>query len=90
MAKQRVTKENDAKKMKEVDIFYSTDGKWCYQLSIIDYLQTFDLGKKQEVLAKRLFKHADPQKLSAVPPDPYGNRFLKFMKESVFQPDMET
>ena len=25
---------------------YSKDGKWCYQISIIDYLQTFDLGKK--------------------------------------------
>jgi hypothetical protein len=36
-------------------------------------------------LAKKLFKRADPKKLSAVPPDPYGQRFIAFMKSSVFQ-----
>ena len=64
---------------------YSRDGKWCYQISIIDYLQTFDSGKKNEVLAKKIFKRADPTKLSAVPPDPYGNRFKSFMKNCVFK-----
>mmetsp|Transcript_29895 Transcript_29895/g.45715 ORF Transcript_29895/g.45715 Transcript_29895/m.45715 type:complete len:92 (+) Transcript_29895:2449-2724(+) len=43
------------------------------------------MGKKQEVWAKRVFKNADPKNLSAVPSDPYGNRFQNFMKEYVFQ-----
>lgn len=73
--------------IKEPDVYYSKNGKWCYQLSIIDYLQTFDSGKKNEVRAKRLFKNADPAKLSAVPPDMYGPRFSKFMKQGVFSPD---
>jgi len=65
-------------------VFYSTCGKWAYQISIIDYLQTFDRSKKQEVMAKKLFKNADLSKLSAMPSDPYGNRFIKFMKDFVF------
>lgn len=69
--------------------FFSNDGKWAYQISIIDYLQTFDFGKKQEVFAKKWFKNADPKKLSAVPPDPYGSRFVRFMKE-VFEQDKAT
>ena len=36
-------------------------------------------------MAKKLFKRADTKKLSAVPPDPYGNRFIGFMRGSVFQ-----
>ena len=76
--------------MKQVDTYFSTDGKWCYQLSVIDYLQTFDQGKKNEVAAKRLFKNADPRKLSAVPSTPYGHRFYDFMKNSVFTPDQDT
>lgn len=71
--------------LRKVEPIYSKDGKWCYQISIIDYLQTFDSGKKQEVLAKKLFKGADPLKLSATPSDPYGHRFVKFMKNFVFK-----
>ena len=41
-------------------------------------------------MAKKLFKNADPKKLSAVPSTPYGERFLKFMKNSVFTPDQDT
>ena len=35
-ANDSIVKEVD--KMKEVDCYYSTDGKWCYQLGLIDYL----------------------------------------------------
>lgn len=38
-----------------------------------------------EVFAKRVFKNADPKKLSAVPPDPYAERFINFMKDEVFE-----
>ena len=79
----------ETKMIKKNPEFYSADGKWCYQISIIDYLQTFDASKKREVLAKKLFKNADPKRLSATPPDPYGSRFIKFMKE-VFEQDQKT
>jgi hypothetical protein len=59
-------------------------------VSVIDYLQTFDRGKKNEVIAKRLFKNADINKLSARPPDAYGLRFTKFVKDTVFQYDKVT
>ena len=65
--------------------YYSKDGKWCYQISIIDYLQTFDKGKKSEVIAKKVLKRADTSKLSAQASDPYGKRFLNFVNEYVFE-----
>ena len=42
------------------------------------------MSKKLEVVAKRVFKNADKKKLSAVSPDKYGQRFIQFMKNSVF------
>ena len=39
-------REIKKKEIKDQEVFYSTCGKWCYQISIIDYLQTFDSGKK--------------------------------------------
>lgn len=65
----------------------SDDGKFTYQIGIIDYLQTFDSGKKREVIAKKLFKRADPKKLSAVSEEPYCERFVGFMKNNVFMGD---
>ena len=53
------------------NLFYSKDEKWCYQISIIDYLQPFDASKKMEVAAKVFFKRADPKKLSANEPNFY-------------------
>ena len=72
------------------EVHSSHDGHWAYQVAVIDYLQTFDRGKKQEVCAKRYFKNANPMNLSAVPPDYYAERFRKFMKESVFAPDTKS
>ena len=40
------------------------------------------------MLAKKLFKNVDTKKLSAVPSDPYGNRYLKFLKEYVVRKSM--
>ena len=48
-------------------------------------MQAFDRGKKMEVIAKRVFKNADPKKLSAVEPDFYAERFIAFMKNEVFE-----
>lgn len=53
--------------------FVSADGTtWTYQISIIDYLQRFNMNKKMEVAAKVLFKRADPKKLSATEPNFYS------------------
>ena len=38
-------------------------------------------------MAKRLFKGVDTNKLSARPPDPYGARFMKFMRGTAFELD---
>ena len=38
-------------------------------------------------MAKRLFKGVDTSKLSARPPDPYGARFMKFMRGTAFELD---
>lgn len=64
--------------------FFSVDKEWCYQISIIDYLQTFDKSKQREVFAKKYFKRLDPNKISAVKPDPYAKRYMEFMTGSVF------
>lgn len=37
------------------------------------------------MLAKRVFKNVNTKKLSAVPADPYGDRFIDFMRNSVFE-----
>ena len=66
-------------------VFYVLQNKYCFQISVIDYLQTFDRGKKNEVIAKKLLKNIDTKKLSAVPPDQYGPRFINFMNNVVFQ-----
>lgn len=75
------------KEGREQKVYYSSDGHWCYQVSLIDYLQAFDRSKKNEVLAKRLLKGVDIYKLSARPADPYGARFMKFMRDTVFELD---
>lgn len=43
----------------QIELFMSNDQKWIYQISVIDYLQTFDRSKKNEVLAKKIFKNVD-------------------------------
>ena len=58
-------KRAQEKSMDLKSTYYSQDGRWCYQISIIDYLQTFDKGKKSEVVAKKVLKRADTSKLSA-------------------------
>ena len=36
-------------------------------------------------MAKKVFKRVDTTKLSARPPDPYGARFMKFMRGTAFE-----
>ena len=58
----------------------SVDNSEIYIFSIIDYLTTYNLRKRGETFAKRLFL---PQSLhddiSCVPPEDYGHRFCEYM-----------
>ena len=65
----------------------STDGKYIYHLSIIDYLQNYTLSKKFERLYKIAFSGAKKDELSSVNVMEYRKRFMKFMKEKVFNYD---
>ena len=51
-------------------------------MSIIDYLQDYNLDKKMERFFKTLLKGRNAE-ISAVPPRFYMNRFLTFMSENV-------
>ena len=55
-----------------------------YHLGIIDYLQVWDTSKKLERFVKTVSKPSIYNKLSAVPPDQYRERFKDFMREYVF------
>jgi hypothetical protein len=63
----------------------SEDGKFVYHISIIDYLQKYDISKKCERLIKRspLFG-AKSDEISSIDTLRYGERFIGFMKEKVF------
>jgi hypothetical protein len=62
----------------------SQDGKFIYHVSIIDYLQRYNLKKKFERCLKITFYGAAPEELSAINVSKYRSRFLSFMKDKVF------
>ena len=50
-----------------------------FHISIIDYLQEWNLSKKSERLAKTVLMNKDGDKLSAIDPDRYAARFKQFI-----------
>ena len=62
---------------------YSKCGKYIYHICIIDYLQTYNMHKKLEKFAKRVFLFAKGNELSTNPPDFYCKRFQDFVKEKI-------
>ena len=62
--------------------FLSKCGRFIYHIGIIDYLQDYNLDKKLENLMKYTILRKGPG-ISAVPPPIYGDRFLRFMRDSV-------
>jgi hypothetical protein len=64
--------------------FISADGRYIYHVSIIDYLQLWDLNKKAEHVCKTWFLGKSKQGLSAVDPHKYAARFLRFCRNTVF------
>ena len=63
--------------------YISSDGRYIYNLAIIDYLQAFDLEKQGENLIKVWLYMRDGSKISACHPNPYARRFLHFMRDQV-------
>ena len=55
------------------------NGRKIFHISIIDYLQEWNLSKKSERLAKTLLMKKDGDKLSAIEPNAYAVRFRNFM-----------
>jgi len=53
-------------------------------ISIIDYLQEWNISKRGERFYKTVFKGKHPDKLSAIEPEQYAHRFRLFMEENVF------
>ena len=64
--------------------FKSQNGKYIYHISIIDYLQKYDFNKKVERFYKINVNGAKRKEISSMDSEPYGNRFLDFMKNRVF------
>lgn len=62
--------------------FISRGGKYIYHLAIIDYLQDFNLEKRSESWVKTAI-NKEGAEISAINPDPYAIRYLKYMKETV-------
>ena len=60
-----------------------SNGNRVYHISIIDYLQTWNLHKKLERLTKTVFLGKDGQNLSAVDPNVYASRFTDFVLQNV-------
>lgn len=59
----------------------SSTGEEIYYIGVIDFLTTYDLLKRSETFAKRLFKSSSSQSdISCVPPPEYAHRLLSFVK----------
>ena len=61
----------------------SSCGKYIYHLSIIDYLQKYDINKKVERQFKIFWKGADPSTISSINTKSYSKRFMQFMENLV-------
>ena len=65
--------------------FSSWDNKYTYHISVIDYLQLWNLNKKGEQFLKTKFLAAQVDLLSAVEPLFYQERFYQVMSKRIFQ-----
>jgi 1-phosphatidylinositol-4-phosphate 5-kinase len=84
------TNSNDEEVMKEMSktfnknrhTFLSRSGKFIYHLAIIDYLQDFNFDKRLESMIKTVI-NKEGAEISAIEPNSYSRRYVKFMKEKV-------
>lgn len=62
---------------------FAYDNK-IYHIAIIDYIQEWNLKKQAERFYKTMIRRVDGNELSAMEPEQYADRFLKFMEVKVF------
>mmetsp|Transcript_20893 Transcript_20893/g.15022 ORF Transcript_20893/g.15022 Transcript_20893/m.15022 type:complete len:119 (-) Transcript_20893:37-393(-) len=55
-----------------------------YHVSVIDFLQQWNMNKKMEHMSKKYVLNKNGNGLSAVPPRIYFNRFNSFIRDRVF------
>jgi hypothetical protein len=55
-----------------------------YHIAIIDYLQAFNFEKWAESRFKIWILRRNPYLISAIEPEIYANRFIRFMNTEVF------
>jgi len=65
-------------------IYVGAGGTFVYHISVIDYLQDFNIDKKFENVFKSLKDRKNKLLISAVHPDDYATRFTRWMTENVF------
>lgn len=65
----------------------SCDGQYIYHISIIDFLQKYTCSKRMERCYKRTFMSANGAELSSIGVKPYKQRFMKFMRDKIFNFD---
>ena len=61
-----------------------THGNRIYHMAVIDFLQEWNLQKRGERFIKTTLMGKNPDNLSAIEPQRYGERFRAFCENSVF------
>lgn len=56
-----------------------------YHIAVIDFMQCWNTDKKCESLLKRVFKGRPKDLISCVPPEPYKQRFNRFIDDWVLR-----
>ncbi len=70
-------------------MFLSSNLQYIYHISIIDYLQDYNLDKKFENFAKTILRGRKAE-ISAVPPKRYSKRYIDFMENEVIIADKKS
>ena len=82
----KYNKKNLEKEVGNYNVIAGLNKKYIFNFSIIDFLGTFDLGKKSEKIMKEIvgvFKSSSNKNFSVQNPQIYGSRFRKFAKKII-------
>ena len=82
-----VERSNGALRQPTRNEYLSSDGTELFHVSIIDYLQEWNLDKKVERCLKSFKPNTNVEGISAVEPERYRRRFIDAMQTQVFKLD---